>query len=162
MPLRTEIHLFSFLLIELSSPVRTREHISSGGEPSTSGRQSTLEVRQYGTLWENRRAKKPNLSPTWSNSGLSHEKNYEILDEFHGIFYKENDHLLPIEHNFAMATTGGYVLGVVINGIIRPIYNKNKQVIVVRERDRQEMPITLQMAEERFGVNNRLPDKHFD
>ena len=162
MSLRAEIYSFSILLIELSSPVRLREQVSSGGQPSTSGRRSTVNVRQYGTIWANRRANLPELRGAPVKSGLRHDQNYRDILEVHGLFYKENDHLLSVEDNFLTAIGDGYLFGIIIDGYIRPIYNQIGQTIILRESDRKEFLISLKEVEDRFGANKRLPDEYFD
>ena len=159
---KIEIQLFLFLLTELSSPMRSREQVNSGGQPSTSGRKSTIKVRQYGTIWANRRVNLAEFRGAPVKSGLRHDQNYRDIHEVHGLFYKENDHLLPVENNFATAMRDGYLFGIIIDGYIRPIYNQIGQTILLRKSDRKEFLISLKEVEARFGANKRLPEEYFD
>ena len=103
----------------------------------------------------------PELRGAPVKSGLRHDQNYRDILEVHGLFYKENDRLLPVENNFATAIKDGYLFGIIIDGYIRPIYNQIGQTIILRESDRKEFFISLKGVEDRFGANKRLPDAYF-
>ena len=162
MSLRIEIQLFSFLLTELSSPIRSREQVSSGGEPSTSGRRSTINVRQYGTIWANRRPNMPEFRAAPSNSGLRDDILYRNIDHLQGLYFEENGRFLPVEDNNPVVTIEGFIVGIVIDGYIRPIYNIHQQTILCRLIDRVQFHVSLKEIEDRFNVNTRLPDEYLN
>ena len=67
----------------------------------------------------------------------------------------KNDRLVPFDNSIG-AKKAGYLIGQVVDGYIRPFYNKHGQIIIVREYDRRRFLVTLEQAE-RFGVNKPVP-----
>lgn len=70
------------------------------------------------------------------------------------LFYKnEKGQYMPlINRSHGAATRDNKIIGIIIDKYVRPIYNRNHKMVMLRENDRKQIQVSLEYAE-RLGVN---------
>ena len=62
-------------------------------------------------------------------------------------YYGDTHHSLrPISGRFLVEVSNGFILGVVVDGELRPAYSRHCQMITVRIRDNRNMRVTLRQS----------------
>ena len=87
-------------------------------------------------------------------SGLP-EGQYPSFGQLEDIFYKVDNHYVLLTKDFNAMSRDGFIYGAIINGYIRPLYNKYGEHIVVSQRNHEKLPIGKHDAE------NFNFDKHY-
>ena len=155
--LNIKIHLFPFLHTESDiSPIRTREHTNTAEEPSTSGNDHSQHLPPTGILRRSQYRSNLKHKSIIPGTGLRGDTNYRDVEFVPGLYYIKQNHLAPLTGDYAAANRAGFMIGRIVDGYVRPIYNKNHQIVIVRENDRQIFVVTQEQAEA-FGVNKPLP-----
>ena len=118
--------------------MRTREQTEfrDPEEASSSGRYHTQgSVRSVGKLI-------PHVSFTGAmpGSGLPEGK-YPSMGSIDGLYHKVNNHYELLSNDFNVAIRNGFIYGAIIDGYIRPLYNKNGQIIVVSQETHKKIAI---------------------
>ena len=135
--------LIPIFLIELSSPMRTREQTEfrDTEEASSSGRHHTLDsVTPYGTIFSHM-----NFASPLPGSRLPEGK-YHSAGEIEGLYHKVQNNYVLLSKDFYLVIMNGFFYGTIINGYIRPIYNQNGQQVVVSQRTNRKYVISKDQA----------------
>ena len=118
--------------------MRTREQtvIRDPEEASSSGRYHTEgSIGSYGTLTQYKRFTGP-----LPGSGLPEGK-YPVVGKIGGLYHKVNNHYELLSDDFNVAIRNGFIYGAIIDGYIRPLYNKNGQHIIICQATHRIVPI---------------------
>ncbi|XP_033224015.1 uncharacterized protein LOC117177439 [Belonocnema kinseyi] len=137
-----------FNYIELSSQNYERlsgqVHEPRGG-PSTSRRSGENE-----SSYENRQCIPQNEAEVQPKTKLS---GAQIVPD--NIFYEKDGIFFPLDI-FIAATKHHFTYGRVENGYVRPIYNKNRKMVIIDCIQKSVHEITAQEAE-KMGINKPIP-----
>ena len=81
-------------------------------------------------------------------------------DQVPSYFYKENGEFISINPpKYHSVIRNGKLVGIIMDGIVRPIYNADHKIVILSEDRREERVVSLAYAE-KLGVNQAVPDKH--
>ena len=135
------IKIYPFLLTELSLQYMRgpgQVHVPLGG-PSTSGRSELDEELLSEPELQNDEATQLNLPS--------------------GLLYENNGHFLPLEGISITVHVREFIVGILIDNYIRPIYDENHKMVVIHEGTQRVLEITPEQAE-RFRINKPMPNQH--
>ena len=93
-------------------------------------------------------------------SGLRNDRTYRRIRLPQGFLYKDNGCFRRLAGDVAVATSqDGLILGAIINGSVRLLYNAQRQMVLLREADHYQFPINLEIARQ-LGVYGPLPPEN--
>ena len=72
-------------------------------------------------------------------------------------YVEQNGQLVPlVRGRYASAIVRDTIIGKIIDGFVRPLYNANRKIVILEENGRYERVVSLQRAE-KLGVNRPVP-----
>ena len=74
-------------------------------------------------------------------SGLPEGKYPVVVGKIGGLYHKVNNQYVPLTKNINLSIRKGIIYGVLIDGYVRPLYDKNGQHIIVSQATHRKIPI---------------------